>query len=148
MTDDMPAQPKTTELPAADPVLIGIADLAREMRGVRADIALVSSDLGIVKARVTILESHRNDSDERAARTSNRVEQASEADLAHESKLAAEIVARGELAAKVDALNASQELQLAILGRLDKIATNPHIKLILAVLATAAMSWAASKGLK
>lgn len=123
-------------------------ELTREVKGTRADIALVSNDLSIVKDRVTILEAHRNDTDMRIGRTSYRVQQASESDLAHESRLAAEIVARQALDAKVDSLTASQEAQLAILGRLDKIATNPHVKMILAVLATAAMSWAASKGFK
>jgi hypothetical protein len=52
------------------------------------------------------------------------------------------------LQSKVDALTQTQELQLSILTRLDKVTSNPQVKIILAVMATAAMSWAASKGLK
>ncbi len=141
-------QPTTKELPAADPVQIALADIAREVRGTRADIALVANDVSVVKDRVAVVESRVLSLEDAKKTNSMRVQQSSVIDLEHEAKLAAEIVARTELAAKVDALGASQEVQLAILGRLDKIATNPHIKLILAVLATAAMSWAASKGLK
>ena len=148
----MPPQPKTAQLPAADPVQVLLLQMQRSMdagfREMGTDIKLVSNDLGIVKDRLVIVETWKNDQDSRMSRTSARVQQASEMDLAHEARLAAEIVARQELATKLDALTESQAVQLAVLARLDKIATNPHIKLILAVLATAAMSWAASKGLK
>ena len=150
--DDMPPQPKTAELPAADPVQVLLAQLKVSMdagfAGLRADVGLVSNDLGLLKDRVVLVEKRVADGEERAARTSARVQGSSVVDLEHESQLAQERAAREELAAKVDALTASQTLQLAILGRLDKVATNPHVKLILAVLATAMMSWAASKGLK
>ncbi len=53
-----------------------------------------------------------------------------------------------ELTKKVDSLTASQKLQLEILQRLDLVAANPNVKIILAILATVMASWAASKGLK
>ncbi len=52
------------------------------------------------------------------------------------------------LAAKVDGLARDQKLQLEILTRLDAVAANPHIKLILAIVASVLGSWAAAKGLK
>jgi len=45
-------------------------------------------------------------------------------------------------------LTADQKIQLEILKRLDAVAANPHFKIILAIVATALGSWAASKGLK
>lgn len=52
------------------------------------------------------------------------------------------------LTAKVDALSASQQVQLEILQRLDHVAANPLVKTVFAILAAAIASWAASKGLK
>jgi len=52
------------------------------------------------------------------------------------------------LTKKVDDLTASQKLQLEILQRLDAVAANPSVKIILAIGATVLASWAASKGLK
>ncbi len=53
-----------------------------------------------------------------------------------------------ELTKKLDALTATQKLQLEILQRLDLVAANPSVKIILAIVATVLASWAASKGLK
>lgn len=53
-----------------------------------------------------------------------------------------------DLTKKVDSLTQSQKLQLEILQRLDAVAANPSVKIILAILATVMASWAASKGLK
>ncbi len=53
-----------------------------------------------------------------------------------------------ELTKKLDALTGTQKLQLEILQRLDLVAANPNVKIILAIVATVLASWAASKGLK
>jgi len=116
-----------------------LLDLAKEVRGARADISLVSNDLGIVKDRLVIVETWKNDADSRANRTSLRVDQASEVDLEQAAALAAEKVAREELAAKVDTL-------LAIGARLDKVTTNPMVKVLVGMLLTAAVSYLAGKG--
>ena len=115
---------------------------------VRADIGLVSNDLGVLKQRVSIIEGLRNSEEARASKLSGGVRGLSNATLEHDAQLAAERMARETLAAKVDALTASQELQLAILSRLDKVMSNSSVKVILGVLAMAAASWAATKGLK
>ena len=52
-----------------------------------------------------------------------------------------------ELTKKVDDLTKSQTVQLEILHRLDQVASNPQVKVILTVLAAVLGSWAASKGL-
>jgi hypothetical protein len=49
---------------------------------------------------------------------------------------------------EVAALTKMQETQLAILGRLDKVASNPLVKTVVTILGTALATWAASKGLK
>lgn len=79
-------------------------------------------------------------------RLSDRIKAPSSADLSNESLIASEIVARTELAAKVDALTATQEVQLAILSRLDKVASNPTVKVIAGMIATALLTWLASHG--
>ena len=151
---NMPMQPTTVSLPAADPVLVALADLSKEVRGTRADIALVANDVSIVKDRVAVVESRVLSLEDARKVNSMRVQQASSVDLDHEAKLAAEIVSRTELAAKVDALaaghvelNSKQDLQLAILTRLDKVASNPTVKVLAGMFATALLSYLAGKGL-
>ena len=95
--------------------------------------------------RITKLEESRASNSERVKKLAG---ESSNADLSNEAALAGEIVARTTLEAKVDELTKSQSVQLAILGRLDKVASNPQVKIILAVLATAATTWLASKSLK
>ena len=156
----------TTELPAPDPVALQLCRMQQSIEA-KLDARFDSVDerldglegtdktLANEVARVVLAvedlrcadRRHEDDIKRLSDRTRDTSANASSADLAHESRLAQEIVARQELAAKLDALTTTQETQLAILGRLDKFAANPNIKIILAVLATALMSWAASKGL-
>jgi hypothetical protein len=49
-------------------------------------------------------------------------------------------------ASKVDRLTATQDIQLAILARLDKVASNPTVKVIAGMVATAILTWLASRG--
>ena len=116
-----------------------LVELTKEVRGARADISLVSNDLGIVKDRLVIVESWKNDIDARANRTSLRVEQSSKIDLEQAAALAAEKEAREALTVKVDTL-------LAIGTRLDKVTSNPTLKVIVGMLLTAAVTWLAGKG--
>jgi hypothetical protein len=145
---EMPSQPTTVQLPAVPPwaieltksVKTGIAEL-------RADVALVSNDLGIVKDRVTILESRRNDDDARAARISGGVRNLSTTDAEQSAQLAQERAAREALATKVDELATTNVTQLAILTRLDKVASNPTVKLLMFAIGTIVTGWLAGKGL-
>jgi hypothetical protein len=88
-----------------------------------ANVELVSSDLGIVKDRVAILESRRNDDDARANRNSARVRQVSESDLEQQAQLAQEKAAREALASEVSGLKETNAKQLVILDRLEGFAT-------------------------
>jgi len=54
---------------------------------------------------------------------------------------------REAIAAEVADLKATQALQLAILARLDKVASNPTVKVLGGMLATALVTWLASRGL-
>jgi hypothetical protein len=47
-------------------------------------------------------------------------------------------------AEKVDRLTATQDVQLAILARLDKVASNPTVKVIAGMVATAILTWLAA----
>ena len=52
-----------------------------------------------------------------------------------------------DLAEKVTGLTLTQKTQLDILLRLDRVASNPHVKVIVMVLATVLGAWAANRGL-
>lgn len=169
-TPPLPPQPKTAQLPAADKqeillaelkvlitqglgaldakVAIGFRDLDTKVDRLEANMELQGGEIGLVKKEVGLLFEWKGDVDQRLKNNSQRAAATSSVDLDHESKIASEIVARQAVEAKVDALTKSNEIQLAILSRLDKVASNPHVKIVLAVIASAAMSWAASKGLK
>jgi septal ring factor EnvC (AmiA/AmiB activator) len=138
----------TGELPKVDPVLEILKEVRSDVHALRADVALVSNDLGVVKDRVALVETRVVDLEAARSRTSNRVREVSQSDLNQEAQLAQERSAREELAKQVASLAESNQVQLAILTRLDRLAANPHVKIILAVLATAATTWLASKGLK
>jgi len=161
MSDEKPPenQPTTKEIPRVDPVMEMLKQLREAQdagfRTLGADIQLVSNDVTIVKDRVGLVEQRVGVLEESRTRTSNGVRQLSSHDSEQDAQLAQERAAREAVAAelasvkaKVVDLSASNEVQLAILTRLDKVASNPHIKLILAVLGTAATTWLASKGLK
>ncbi len=140
MFDDMPKQPKTVEIPAmTDRALL--EDMSREVRGMRADLGLVSNDLGLLKHRVSIIEGLRTEDAMRAAKLSGGVRGLSQSDDGQNMQIAS-------LAVKVDGLTQSQAVQLAILSRLDKLAEKPAVKVILFALGTIATGYLASKGLK
>jgi hypothetical protein len=155
----MSGQPKTAEISAvpqwaADLIVSvksGFTSVNERLDGLEGTDKTLADEVGRIGRDVNELRNadrrHEDDIRRLSDRTKESSATASSADLAHESRLAQEIVARQELAAKLDALTSTQETQLAILSRLDKFAANPNIKIILAVLATALMSWAASKGL-
>jgi predicted nucleic acid-binding Zn-ribbon protein len=155
MSDDMPEQPKTKEIPAAKPEDILLAELRSGFRTVNARLDVQDATLDNVvregqrtNVRLTRIEERVDEVETRMGRTSSRVKEVSQADLAHDAQLAQERAAREALAQKVDALDAKQDTQLAILTRLDGIAKNPLVKTIAAMLATAFVTWLATHGIK
>ncbi len=145
-----PQERPTKEIIPPSPVEIAIAKLSAAVeagfREARVDGALMRNDISNIKDRVGTIESWKNDHDARASRTSLKVQQASEHDLAHDAQLSQERTAREALATKVDELDTKQDTQLAILARLDKVASNPLVKTLAAMLATALITWLASHG--
>jgi len=166
----MPESKKTVSLPTlTDRALL--EDLARVVRTIADNVGETRNDLYKLNVKVT-------STDERLARVEGRLvvletapvsitpsvppppqltsvkvralidSTTSQMDLEHDAQLAQERAAREDLAAKVDVLTETQQTQLAILSRLDKITSNPLVKTILTILGTAFATWAASKGLK
>ena len=115
----------------------------------------MSTDLSVVKDRVAIIENRQNEVDARASRASTGVRVLSQTDQAHDAQLAQERASREELAKKTDSiasevatLRQTNDVQLAILSRLDSITSNPIVKTLAAMIATAAMTWLAAKGIR
>jgi hypothetical protein len=155
MSDEMPEQPTTKELPAADPVQVLLIKIQRSMEagfngvGDRLDrqdrvLERVSSEgievntrVARIEVRLEKVEHGVEDLEARVGRASTRVKQVSEQDLAQDAQLAQERAAREELAEKVDKL-------LGIGERLEKVTKNPTIKVLAGMLATAAITWLAA----
>jgi len=151
---EMPEQPKTTQVPREDILQAQLKQLLDrvgegfgkvdvlvvDVTRLTGTVELVSNDLGIVKDRVTILESERS-------KLSGGVRGLSTTDAEQAAQLAQERAAREAIAAEVADLKATQALQLAILARLDKVASNPTVKVLGGMLLTALVTWLASKGL-
>lgn len=101
--DDKPQEKATVQLPAVPDWAI---ELTREVKGARADIGLVSNDLGVVKDRLNIVEAWKVEQDARAAKNSMRAQQSSEVDLDHEAKIAAAIIRQDKLEKAIHDTNA------------------------------------------
>lgn len=137
-----PAQPKTTQLPAVPEWAIEMTRAMKEgFRTTNANIEIVASDLSVVKSRVDILETERT-------KLSGGVRGLSTSNAEQDAQLAMECAAREALAVEVRDIKRTNEAQLAILSRLDKIASNPTVKLILFALGIVATGYLTSKGLK
>jgi len=137
---EMPEQPKTTQLPAVPQWAVELMrGMTEGFKQTNANLELVSTDLGVLKERVVILESERS-------KFSGGVRALSTASLENEAQLAQERASREALAVQVEALRNTNETQLAILGRLDAITKNPLVKTMVAMLATAFLTWLAAHG--
>ncbi len=145
---EAPEQPKTAQLAAVPQWAIELTQAMKSgIAEVRADVALVSNDLGLLKTRVSIMEGLRTEDDMRASKYSGGIKSLSTSNAEQDAQLAQERAAREDLAKQVAALATSNATQLAILSRLDKVAANPTVKLILFALGTIATGYLASKGL-
>lgn len=152
---ELPDQPKTTQL---DSVPKWAADLSKTSREgferLDRNLALLSNETVKIRERVAIIEEWRNQADARLTRQSTGVRGLSSTDLAHEAQIFHERDAReklslqtSEIATQVATLSKTNEVQLAILSRLDAITSNPLAKTLFAMIATAVMTWLASKGI-
>jgi hypothetical protein len=160
MPDEKPTEKVTTQLPAVPEWAVELTRTTKDgFRAVRADLELVANDLSLVKERVTIIETWRNDQDQRLNRNSNRVrdlaDTTSHVDLTVQAVKSEAIVKQMEQDRKiaethtmVEAVKAETAQQTAILARLDKVASNPLVKTVATALGTAILTWLASKGLR
>jgi len=143
MSDDMPEQPKTVKDQAAVPVWA--IELTRSVKSgiaeVRADVALVSNDLGLLKTRVSIMEGLRTEDDLRASKYSGGIKNLSQSDEGQNMQIAS-------LAVKVDELAGKTDAQTLILGQLLKLTEKPVVKLIATAVGTAILTWLTAKGLR
>lgn len=158
MADDRvepPEQPKTTQMPVVPQWAIELTQAMKDgFRQTNANIELVSSDLGLLKSRVDILETERS-------KYSGGLRGLSTSDAEQAAQLAQERAAREalatehavtkktveEIAVNQAALAKTNDTQLAILARLDKVASNPMVKTVVTILVTILGTWAASKGI-
>ena len=111
-------------------------------------IASIDRALGVVDRSLTALDDQVTALSEAKRSNSMRAKTLSDADLETSRALADEIAARKVVAEKVDKLTSSNELQLAILTRLDSVAKNPLVKTLSAVVVTAFITWLATKGIQ
>ena len=149
MSDEPKPQLTTVQMQAvptwAIDLKLAVDDLRTEVRGSRADIALVSNDLGVVKDRVVVLERRADEQDRRATSNSQRVRENSQQDLGQDAAIAA-------IKTEVDALREENRAQTAILTKLgdkaDKLLENPRVKAVAWALLMALLTWLGSKGIK
>lgn len=158
MSDELPEQPKTVSLPQVPEWAIeltksvkgGFAAVNTRLDGLEGTDKTLADAVNRMDSDVKELRSGQRRNEEDIRRLSDRTKDtsltASQGDLEGAAQLAQERQAREELATKVDALTSTQETQLAILGRLDKVAKNPLVKTMAAMLATAVITWLAAHG--
>lgn len=145
----MPESKKTTQLAPVPQWAVELTQAMKEgFKLTNANIEIVSNDVGVLKDRVAIIESWKNDSESRMTRTSGRVQQASQVDLEQAAQLAQERAAREALASEVAAIKAETSTQTLLLSQLLKLTEKPVVKLVLTAVGSAVLSWAAAKGIR
>lgn len=109
---------------------------------IEANVALVTSDLGVVKSRITSVESRLSAVEESRKTTSDRVRAAEEVDSQHDLKLAEAHDRLDKLTSAVEKVTGQNAAILRIAERgeaaWEKLSANPKTKIILAAVAYAA----------
>ncbi len=114
---DPPEQPKTTQIAAVPQWAVELTQAMKSgIAEVRADVALVSNDLGLLKTRVSIMEGLRTEDDMRASKYSGGIKSLSTSNAEQDAQLAQERMAREALAAKVDKLDEVLQAQSDFMG--------------------------------
>lgn len=113
------------------------AEVTDSFRTLTANIELVSNDLGIVKDRVTILESAKHDADLRQNRVSAGVKSLSSTNAEQDAQLAQERAAREALALElaetkktVEKIEVKTDVQTMMLVKVTSILDTPLVKKI------------------
>lgn len=160
--NEPPPLPKTTQLPAVPEWAIELTRSVKSGFGAinsRLDAQEVSLERVVnegirTNTRLTRIEERVDELEMRIGRASNRVREVSQTDLEQSAQLVQERTAREAITAKVDALaadiatlSATNSTQLAILSRLDRVTSNPMVKTVAAMIATALITWLTSHGI-
>lgn len=159
---ELPPLPKTTQLPVVPEWAVELTKSVRNgfdaVNG-RLDASEVSLERVVnegirTNVRLSRIEERVDELEGRIGRASARVRDVSSSEQEQSAQLAQERSAREALSAKVDTLAAdlsklaaANDAQLAILSRLDKVASNPIVKTLAAMLATAVITWLATHGI-
>lgn len=117
MSNDMPPQPKTQQLPAADKQEILLAELKVLMLNgfnaldtkvdrLEANLEIQGGEIGLVKKEVAIIFAWKNDVDEKLKSNSIRAQTTSSVGMEHEAKLGIALAALAEEKAKREKLEA------------------------------------------
>jgi hypothetical protein len=149
MSDDVkPPENPTKKIPSEEiqagllNKLVGtVTEIKDGITNMRADLALVSNDLSVVKDRVALVETRTATLEQARAVNSERAKSMSQADMTHDAAIA-------KLITDVAEVKTDTKLQNAILGRLDKVATNPLVKEIAKAIGTAILVYLGVKGFR
>jgi hypothetical protein len=166
MTDTGPPdQPPTIRLDAVQVLSELIRGVSNEVTAARAETGhrfdAIDTRLGglegaektlsdTVSRLVTDVEHLQNTDrrhDEDVRRLSDRAKSPSSSDLAIEAKLAVEIEARNALARDLATVKAETSAQTLMLRQLVKLTEKPVVKLAITAIATAILTWLASRGI-
>lgn len=162
---DQPEAKPTLQIPKAEiaegllrsverAVTVGFADVKQRLDSQDTQLEMVMKEGQRTNSRLTLIEGRVEDVESRMSRASTGVRGLSQTDATHDAQLAQERSAREALAIEVAAVKADvtavkteMSTQTAILTRLDKVASNPTVKVILFALGTIATGYLASRGL-
>jgi hypothetical protein len=121
--------------------------MQEDMKEVRADIRILIESDRSLSDRMMRAEKRGDEFAEWRARASDRAKQPSQVDLELQASFAQERAARDELQKKVDLIEQETSAQTRVLHRLDKLAHQPAIKVILHAIAVGLVAYLASKGI-
>ena len=133
-TDDMPPQPKTTQLPAADKneilfaelkvlVSAGFTGLNERMDTFETNQKIQGGQIGVVEKEISLLWEWKSEVNERLKTNSQRAQATSSMDLDHEAKLGLVMGQLAEERAKREKLENESATKADIAKALDDAAT-------------------------
>lgn len=142
--DEMPPQPKTQPLPAADKQEIllaelkvlmigGFKDLDAKVDRLEANLELQGGEIGLVKKEVALIFAWKGDVDEKLKNNSLRAQATSSVDLDHEAKLGLAMAALTEEKAKREALEKNAATKEDVQKMLTKAAEEQTAAIVVGV---------------
>jgi hypothetical protein len=140
-----PEEKPTVEMDAAPKWAISLTERVNsgfaEMRVMRHDIDLLVGGISSLKIDVRDLQRWKLASEERQEQHSVRVGRESDHNLQQDSAIS-------KLVTDVASLKETQDTQLTILLKLDKVAANPMVRRVAYAVGTAALGYLTARGMK